>query len=667
MKKLLVSLCVLAAIGFSQAGEIAGNLNLPVGIDGILLNASGERAAQAFTTGPDPVVLDSVTVRLKHFGGGSSSARIFLLADFQGTPSSLLIADLGEITNFTSASPVNQNVVSSSRPYLEPSTRYWVVVENVTGDFSWLYSGNSTSTGEGSLLPLRATRVNGETDFTPRGDTGNLQNVSVIGFDNPSFTVSTTADSGVNSLRQAILNANVAPGIGRIGFASQLAGATIRLNGAELVIDSHLVIDASALPGGIAISGDRTDNGPSPDDSRVFTVAGRNHQVSMDSLIIIDGRAKDGVNGLDGQNGGGILNESQLTLTRMVIANNAAGDGSDESGGNVGDGGDGGGLYSTFFVKLVRSSFFGNRAGKGGDGSALSATDGGKGGDGGAIYNRSFLEAERCTISLNRSGDGGEGGGDGFGGIGGDGGAGGGIFCEDGPVSFSSVSQTTLTNNLTGDGGEGGAGNTGGSGGNGGALFGEDAFSNQIESTLSAGNTTGAGGGNGGQNGIGPDINGFTVSEVNLVGSNAGVASEFPAGLPNANGDFIGSAASPLDAFLGPFADNGGPTFTHLPLPGSPAIDPIGGATSDDSPIDQRGAFRIAGGVMDIGAVEVGGFAAAAAAAEAAQKAAARSALSRKIAKLKKKFKKTKRKGKVAKAKKLRKKIKKLTKQLRAL
>ena len=40
-----------------------------------------------------------------------------------------------------------------------------------------------------------------------------------------------------------------------------------------------------------------------------------------------------------------------------------------------------------------------------------------------------------------------------------------------------------------------------------------------------------------------------------------------------ATGDQVGTTAAPIDAKLGPLADNGGPTATHALLPGSPAID----------------------------------------------------------------------------------------------
>jgi|GEM_PF-1301658 len=57
------------------------------------------------------------------------------------------------------------------------------------------------------------------------------------------------------------------------------------------------------------------------------------------------------------------------------------------------------------------------------------------------------------------------------------------------------------------------------------------------------------------------------------------------------------------DPLLGALADNGGPTLTHLPLLGSPAID----AAGDTCPAaDQRGFSRPSGATCDGGAVEVG-------------------------------------------------------------
>jgi CSLREA domain-containing protein len=58
------------------------------------------------------------------------------------------------------------------------------------------------------------------------------------------------------------------------------------------------------------------------------------------------------------------------------------------------------------------------------------------------------------------------------------------------------------------------------------------------------------------------------------------------------------------DPLLGPLQDNGGPTFTHELLAGSPAID--AGTNTGCPAIDQRGFPRPVGVSCDIGAYEVG-------------------------------------------------------------
>jgi uncharacterized protein (DUF2141 family) len=70
--------------------------------------------------------------------------------------------------------------------------------------------------------------------------------------------------------------------------------------------------------------------------------------------------------------------------------------------------------------------------------------------------------------------------------------------------------------------------------------------------------------------------------------------------------DIKGTAAHPLLAKLGVLANNGGPTFTLLPLTGSPVIDHGSNALiRAGSTTDQRGLPRIGKAVVDIGAVEV--------------------------------------------------------------
>ncbi len=61
------------------------------------------------------------------------------------------------------------------------------------------------------------------------------------------------------------------------------------------------------------------------------------------------------------------------------------------------------------------------------------------------------------------------------------------------------------------------------------------------------------------------------------------------------------SSVTFADTLLGPLADNGGPTFTRLPAPGSPAVN--GGTNTLCPPLDQRGLPRV--GNCDAGSAEL--------------------------------------------------------------
>jgi hypothetical protein len=103
--------------------------------------------------------------------------------------------------------------------------------------------------------------------------------------------------------------------------------------------------------------------------------------------------------------------------------------------------------------------------------------------------------------------------------------------------------------------------------------------------------------------GNGQDVGGsFVTSGFNLIGDNTG--SNFVAGLPNANSEWVGTSAARLDPLLGPLADNGGTTPTHALLAGSPALNT--GSNPLALTTDQRGAgFNRSIGNPDIGAFEL--------------------------------------------------------------
>ncbi|MBB6086981.1 choice-of-anchor Q domain-containing protein [Wenzhouxiangella marina] len=71
-----------------------------------------------------------------------------------------------------------------------------------------------------------------------------------------------------------------------------------------------------------------------------------------------------------------------------------------------------------------------------------------------------------------------------------------------------------------------------------------------------------------------PDLHGSMQSfGFNLVSMNATVSGVFPAGQPNGNDDWVGTAPSPLDPLLEALDYAGGPTPVHVPMLGSPVLD----------------------------------------------------------------------------------------------
>ena len=101
-----------------------------------------------------------------------------------------------------------------------------------------------------------------------------------------------------------------------------------------------------------------------------------------------------------------------------------------------------------------------------------------------------------------------------------------------------------------------------------------------------------------------PDCSGPMDSGYNLMSNGAGCV-----GPSAAKHDIVGALLSPIDAKLGPLAENGGPTPTRALLAGSPALDagnpgaPGPGSGTCEAE-DQRGAARPGGTRCDIGAFE---------------------------------------------------------------
>ncbi|MEI2722803.1 MAG: LamG-like jellyroll fold domain-containing protein [Verrucomicrobiota bacterium] len=464
------------------------------------------------------------------------------------------------------------------------------------------------------------------------------------------LAVTTLADSGPGSLRQALLDA--APGTTLI----LTNPGVIVLTSGELLIKKNLGL---AGPGAarFAISGNNSN--------RIFNIT-NGARVRLSGLTIRDGRA--GVGGAAaGQPGGGIYNAGILTLNDCVLTNNTAGAGGGGSNGGVdasgepgGPGGSGGGIYNagSGMLTLNRCSVSGNSTGpggRGGDGGhGYSSTGlfggaghnggsggaGGAGGLGGGICSEGVLTLNQCLLDANSTGRGGAGGnggggGDsgsfyygrsgGYGGVGGIGGDGGGIYCS----REARLVNCTISGNQNSLGGLGGAGGHAGSGGmgagswgasGGGGLGGSgggicNANNLLLRSCTLASNSAGTGGVGGGivcKPGAQPVRLVNTVLALNTVSGTVadnvfgGFASQGHNLIETTNGSSgfgVSGDLFNMSAQLGSLADHGGATLTHSPLPGSPIVNAGDNPSAPDT--DQRGFPRIMGAAIDLGALEL--------------------------------------------------------------
>nr|WP_256346883.1 Ig-like domain-containing protein [Pseudomonas gingeri] len=317
-------------------------------------------------------------------------------------------------------------------------------------------------------------------DWTLEISTGVIESQNVLSADAmasyqfalSTITVTSTADSGVGSLRAALSSA-VAGDI--ITFST--SGMTVDLN-SQLVVTKNLTIE-----------GDLDHNG-TPD----VTISGQYKtqviQISsgvtatLDGLIITKGLAAgnggNGGNGTAAANllGAGISNFGNLTLNNVSVTANAAsggGGGGGVAGGDVGGAGGGGGAVgggtgghggitgagTGVYAGGVGST---NQGGTGGGyrtmGGLGGSTSGGAGST--AIYGYTNGAAGGTAVSGALS-IGGGGGGSGWNGAGGKGGsAAGGIYNASG-ATLTIVGTSAITGNI-GAGGGGGGGSASGSG-----------------------------------------------------------------------------------------------------------------------------------------------------------------------------------------------------------
>jgi hypothetical protein len=428
------------------------------------------------------------------------------------------------------------------------------------------------------------------------------------------ITVTNTNDSGPGSLRQALADANDGD---TIDFA---VSGTIRLASGELLVKKSVIITGPGA-GTMAVSGN--------DHSRVFHI-GSGTSVTISGLTISDANAcctfPDDL-------GGSIYNDhGNLMLSNCTIGSNSALDGAAiYNDGSLG----------TARAEISDSLLVNNHAilagggiyNDGNNGNAIlnvhASTINGNSADaeglGGGIYNsHATLIVDSCSISANAANKGA------------------GIYNygdQSGPAVLQ-VNDSTLSGNSAQYGGGGAIYNDG-------SIFGS-ADVQITNSTLSGNSTTYYDGGciyNDGYAGSAtlrianstlgdnsaPEYGG-TIFNIGGGGGDTAVdlgntvlkAGELGANIFNAEGavtshgynlssdDGGGYLTGPgdqinTDPLLGRLQDNGGPTLTHRPLPGSPAIDAGDPSFTPPPLFDQRGPGfnRVANGRLDIGSFEV--------------------------------------------------------------
>jgi len=117
--------------------------------------------------------------------------------------------------------------------------------------------------------------------------------------------VSSLDDSGAGSLRDTLAARQSV-----VGFAPNLDGGTITLTSGQIALTNNLTIDASTLPHGLTISGNKSN--------RIFKV-NPGATVTLDSLVLLNGNAGSGFGGGVKVDGGGTL-----TLTNCYLSGNSA-------------------------------------------------------------------------------------------------------------------------------------------------------------------------------------------------------------------------------------------------------------------------------------------------------------------------------------------------------
>jgi uncharacterized protein (TIGR03437 family) len=527
----IINSTIVGNTGADTAGiradtSTTGSTSTTVLRNSIIANSSGPNLKVTTPSGGIPAVITSQGYNLANDNGGG-----FLTGTTDQINTNPL---LGPLQNNGGLTPTHAPLIGS--PTLDKGS-----------------SGNILTDQRGFTRPFDISTIAAATG----GDNSDIGAVEV-----QAVFVANADNTGTGSLRQTILDA---PTNSDILFDPAFFNVvrTVTLSSGEILISKSLTITG---PGAnlLTLSGNNIN--------RIFRVASNIGSVSITDLTIANGRA--------GDVGGGIVSDSDITLTRCRIINNASGPGF--SGGGVYVGGataiftdctftgntaaqsGGGVVLRTSSGTFTGCTFNGNTANSRGGGLAFISQDGRK------------LRIINSTISGNNS-------------VGSGGGAGLFTQSEDGAVTTEVVNSTIVNNNGVSGGGI-----------RSGTLIASAISITTLRNTIIANNSS-------------PNITNTVNATITSLGYN--LTSDGGSGFITGTADQINT-----DPLLGQLQNNGGLTLTHALLDGSPALDK---GQSSGSTTDQRGVRRpmdlstvtnAAGGDgADIGAFERGGLAVVAA------------------------------------------------------
>ena len=408
-------------------------------------------------------------------------------------------------------------------------------------------SGLCASLGAGGIAtPLSAATIAVDTLTDTEADDGQCSLREAIRAANADLAYSgCPAGSGSDQVRidltGTIVLASDLPTITRSLTLSGPATGALTLNGAN-----HRMLFFNGAPNGRTLRVERMTvrNGLNPIGGGCITVRTGDHLEVVDSRITACESAEAG---------GGIYGDSagSITLQRSTVDGNLGALGA----GGVYLLGEGypellteaaGGAAPTAFMLVEDSTVSGNT----GDGESVG---------GGIVFGWANGEIRRSTVSGNSCGDWG---------------AGIGLIYGTVRIAGSTITANTADTNLDDTEEVGG-----------GLLAHADALypsALELSSSVVAGNL---GGTLASDLAVGPNSAILSLGG-NLIGARDGGGAAFPLGGPNSNDDWVGSRAAPIFAALAGLADNGGPTKTHAPTPGSLLVDH---GECPGEPSDQRG------------------------------------------------------------------------------